>query len=111
VHQFIEDFQKVVPLRKYFPETTVDWSEKSRFLTFNPHSSNWSIIFQIGLVRATCQHMSAENFVQIHAPGATQSSEKEQIKKRCQNIVSASLLNAVAVTMKLLGEGKAPFHC
>jgi hypothetical protein len=36
VNQFILDFQKIVPLQKYFPETVIAWSEKSRFLSLNP---------------------------------------------------------------------------
>jgi hypothetical protein len=35
VNQFILDFQKIVPSRKYFCEIGGDWSEKLRFITLD----------------------------------------------------------------------------
>jgi hypothetical protein len=79
VNQFILDFQQIVPLRIYFPDTAEDLSEKSRFLSLTPPSELNACYLKFDIVWFVrrANHIGVEHLVQMHASRATLSGEEK----------------------------------
>jgi hypothetical protein len=68
VNQFILDFQKIAPLRKYSAEIGVDLSEKLRFISLNRALLELGAAYlRLDTMRFVrrANHMSVENLVRI----------------------------------------------